>query len=291
MDVVKQAARMQTIARRLHATGRRIGLVPTAGNLHEGHLSLIRRAQEMCHTVIVSIVSPAALLPPSEKGLGGKHWHPEEQAWDLPRDVEVVASTGVDYVFAPSIGEIFPEDASTVVLVRGLSEKLHGGLHPEHATQITTVLAILFHLIRPHVVVFGWKDGFQVALVKRMIRDLRMDVDVSVCPIVREPSGLALSGDNERLSPREREAAAVLYQALERVQVLVAAGERDTVRLIRAMREVIESQPLARIESLSIVDSETLEPMATLGERPALVTVVAQIGRTRLSDNLLVTLA
>lgn len=290
MDVVKQVARMQAIARRLHAAGQRIGLVPTAGHLHEGHLSLVRRAQEMCHVVIISIFSPSA-LPSGEKTSVGKESPPVEQAPDLPRDVEVIASSGVDYVFVPPVGEIFPESASTIVMVKGLSEKFHGGLHPEHVVQTTTFLAILFHLIRPHVVFLGWKDGYQVALVKRMIRDLRFDVEVCVCPIVREPSGLAISADNERLSNREREAAAVLYQALEKVQVLVAAGERDAVRLIRAMREIIEAQPLTRIESLSVVDSETLEPLATIGERPALVTVVAHIGRVRLSDNILVTLA
>ena len=290
MDVVKQVTRMQAIARRLHSTGQRIGLVPTAGNLHEGHLSLIRRAREMCHAIIVSIFSPS-VWPPGEKTSLGKEPHPIEPAPYLSRDVEVIASSGVDYIFAPSAAEIFPEGASTAVVVKGLSERLHGGLHPEHVVQTTTYLAVLFHLIRPHVVFFGWKEGYQVALVKRMIRDLRFDVEVCVCPIVREPSGLAISADNERLSSREREAAVVLYQALEKVQVLVAAGERDAVRLIRAMREVIESQPLARIESLSIVDSETLEPLVSLGERPALVAVVAHIGRIRLSDNILVTLA
>jgi len=152
---------------------------------------------------------------------------------------------------------------------------------------MTTSLTILLNLIRPHFAFFSLKEAQQVALVNRLVRDLHFDVEICLCPIVREADGLAASSENALLSESERQAATVLYHALERAQVLVAAGEHDTASLIKSMRELIEAQPLAKIDYVSIVDSETLEPIAAIGERPALVTLAVFIGKTRLSDNIL----
>jgi pantoate--beta-alanine ligase len=287
MDIIKNAARMQAIARRLRLEGRRIGLVPTTGGLHEGHLSLVRRAREMSNVVVVSILSPLPETIRLERLELVKELRPSERPRYLSSDVERLLACGVDYVFAPPVEEILFEDSCTEVVVKGLSERFYGASHPDHFPLMTTVLTVLLNVTQPQWVFFGLRDAQQVTIIKRLVRDLRIDVEVCVCPIIREADGLAVASDNEALSERDRKAATVLYRALERAQVLVAAGERDTASIVKAMREMIESHPPAKIEFVSIVESETLEPLAMIGERPALVTVAASIGKVRLSDNMI----
>ena len=286
MEVIKSAARMHMIARKCRADGRTIGLVPTAGHIHEGHLSLIRRAHELSEIVVVSI-APAALAVEGEQLEEERKERREQRKRYLSDEIEVLSPLGVHYVFAPEKEELFGEGACTDVVVRGLSERLYGATHPEHFIRLTTYLVILFNVIHPHFVIFGWRDAQQVAIVRRMVRDLHVDVEVVVCPIARETDGLAVAPENDRLTERERQIARVLPQALEKAQVLVAAGERDTAHILKAMREMIEAHPMIRIEYLAIVDSETLEPLALLGERPALVMLAAFVGKVRLSDNVL----
>jgi len=280
--VIKSAARMHMVARKCRAEGRTIALIPTAGRLHEGHLSLIRRAHELAEIIVVAI---APSLLEGEKPEGERRG--ERRARYLSDDVEVLSPLGVHYVFAPSREELFAEGACTEVVVRGLSERLYGATHPEHFVRLTTYLMILLNLIHPHFLVFGWKDAQQVAIVRRMVRDLHVDVELVTCPIVRDADGLAVAPENERLTERERQSARVLPQALEKAQVLVAAGERNTANILKAMREMIEAHPTIRIEYLSIVDGETLEPIPLLEDRPALVVVAAFVGKVRLSDNVL----
>lgn len=280
--MIKSAARMHMVARKCRAEGRTIALIPTAGRLHEGHLSLIRRAHELAEIIVVAI---APSLLEGEKPEGERRG--ERRARYLSDDVEVLSPLGVHYVFAPSREELFAEGACTEVVVRGLSERLYGATHPEHFVRLTTYLMILLNLIHPHFLVFGWKDAQQVAIVRRMVRDLHVDVELVTCPIVRDADGLAVAPENERLTERERQSARVLPQALEKAQVLVAAGERNTANILKAMREMIEAHPTIRIEYLSIVDGETLEPIPLLEDRPALVVVAAFVGKVRLSDNVL----
>jgi len=276
--VIKSATRMQMVARKYRAEGRTIGLIPTAGHLHEGHLSLIRRAHELAEVIVVAIAPP--LLE------GGKP-EGERRVRYLSDDVEVLSPLGIHYVFAPSQEELFAEGACTEVVVRGLSERLYGATHPEHFVRLTTYLVILCNVVHPHFLVFGWKDAQQVAIVRRMVRDLHMDVEIVTCPIVRDADGLAIAPENELLTERERQSARVLSQALEKAQVLAAAGERNTANILKAMREMIEAHPLIRIEYLAIVDGETLEPIPLLEDRPAVVMVAALVGKVRLSDNVL----
>lgn len=285
MEIIKSAARMQAVARKCRAEGRTIGLIPTAGHLHEGHLSLIRRAHELAEVIVVSIAPPSLggeERPGEERKEGG-----EKRVRYLSDDVEVLSPLGVHYVFAPERAELFGEETRTEVVVRGLSERFYGATHPEHYVRLATYLMILFNVVHPHFVIFGWKDAQQVAIVRRMVRDLHVDAEIVVCPIVREADGLAVAPENARLTERERQMARVLPQALEKAQVLVAAGERNTANILRAMREMIEAHSAIRIEYLAIVDSETLEPIALLEERPALVMLAALIGKVRLSDNVL----
>jgi len=282
MEVIKSATRMRLVARKYRAEGRTIGLIPTAGRLHEGHLSLIRRAHELAEVIVVAIAPP---LLEGEKPEGERRG--ERRARYLSDDVEVLSPLGVHYVFAPSREELFAEGACTEVIVRGLSERLYGAMHPEHFVRLTTYLMILFNIVHPHFVIFGWKDAQQVAIVRRMVRDLHVDVEIVTCPIVRDADGLAVAPENERLTERERQWARVLPQALEKAQVLVAAGERNTANILKVMREMIEAHPTIRVEYLSIVDGETLEPIPLLEDRPALVMVAAFIGKVRLSDNVL----
>ncbi len=280
--MIKSAARMHIVARKCRAEGRTIALIPTAGRLHEGHLSLIRRAHELAEVLVVAI---APSLLEGEKPEGERRG--ERRARYLSDDVEVLSPLGIHYVFAPSREELFAEGACTEVVVRGLSERLYGATHPEHFVRLTTYLVILFNIIHPQFVVFGWKDAQLVAIVRRMVRDLHVDVEIVTCPIVRDADGLAVALENERLTERERQSARVLPQALEKAQVLVAAGERNTANILKAMREMIEAHPTIRIEYLSIVDGETLEPIPLLEDRPALVMVAAFVGKVRLSDNVL----
>jgi pantoate--beta-alanine ligase len=270
---------MTLLSRELRSAGKRIGFVPTMGSLHEGHLSLMSRAREMCDTLVISIFVNPAQFGPNEDF--------DRYPRDLARDAELAFARGVDFIFAPSADDMYPRGFATYVTVEGLSDRLEGASRPGHFRGVTTVVTKLFNIVNPHFAFFGRKDAQQVILIRRMVRDLGMDLEIIVCPTVREEDGLALSSRNVYLSTPERKAALVLRRALERCRSLYNAGEIDSSRLIAAMAAVIEAEPLARIDYVAITDIETLEDLPVMtADRPALVSMAVFIGATRLIDNI-----
>lgn len=259
------------------AGGGRLGLVPTMGSLHEGHLSLVRAAQAACDFVAASIfVNPPQFGPNEDL---------EKYPRSFERDCELLRGEGVQLLFAPSVEEMYPKGAVTWVTVEGLSGKLDGRSRPGHFRGVTTVVAKLFHIVEPDMAFFGQKDAAQVAIIQRMARDLNMPVQIAVCPIVREPDGLAMSSRNVYLTPEQRRQALVLHSALMRVQMAADNGERDGERLRAIGAEVIAEEPGARLDYFAIVDPDTIEPLADV-KGGALVAVAAYFGSTRLIDNI-----
>ena len=256
----------------------RIGLVPTMGALHQGHLALVRAARQQADVVVVSI-----FVNPTQFG-------PNEDFAKYPRsferDCEFLEREGVDIVFAPSVGEMYPSENATWVEVQGLSERLCGKSRPGHFRGVATVVAKLFHIIEPDAAFFGQKDAAQVAIIRRMVRDLNLRVTIEVCPIVREADGLALSSRNAYLSPAERRSALVLYRSLMRAKTMFEAGERSSEKLIAAGKQEFAGAPTLRLDYFEIVDPDTLESQAVITHR-ALVAVAAFVGTTRLIDNIL----
>lgn len=268
---------MQAICRTAHQEGKSIGLVTTMGALHAGHLSLVRSARSQNDLVVVSIFVNPMQFGPTEDFAKYPRSFAEDSA-KLERD-------GVDFLFAPTVEEMYPEGATTYVHVEDLSEKLDGKSRPGHFKGVTTVVAKLFHIIPADRAYFGQKDAAQVAVLRKMVRDQNIDIELIVCPIIREKDGLALSSRNAYLSETERKQALVLNRALMRVQTLADTGEADSARIAQAAREVIAEEPGARLDYLEIVDPNTLEPVADV-RKGALVAVAAWIGKTRLIDNL-----
>jgi pantoate--beta-alanine ligase len=249
------------------------------GALHEGHLSLMSRAREMCDTVIASIFVNPAQFGPNEDF--------DKYPRDLARDAEFAFTRGVDFIFAPAAEDMYPQRFATYITVERLSEKLEGASRPGHFRGVTTVVNKLFNIVHPHFAFFGRKDAQQVIIIKRMARELSMDVEIVVGPTVREEDGLALSSRNVYLSTDERKAATVLRRALERCRTLYNGGERDSERLIPSMRSLIEAEPLARVDYIAITDTEGLETVETIpADHPTLVSMAVFIGATRLIDNI-----
>ena len=257
---------------------RRVGFVPTMGALHAGHISLVRAARQQCDSVAVSI-----FVNPTQFG-------PKEDFSKYPRtferDRELLEAEGVSILFAPTVEEMYPPGATTFVTVEGLSEKLCGRSRPGHFRGVSTVVAKLFNIVEPDLAFFGQKDAAQAVVIRRMVRDLHLHVDIVVCPIVREPDGLALSSRNTYLDPQQRKQATVLYRALMRVQFLADRGESDSTRLIAAALEEFEQEPEVRLDYFEIVDRDTLDPVVSTSHG-ALVAVAAFVGTTRLIDNIL----
>ncbi|MFZ3262906.1 MAG: pantoate--beta-alanine ligase [Terriglobales bacterium] len=253
-----------------------LGLVPTMGALHAGHLSLVRAAKAQCDAVAVSI-----FVNPTQFG-------PSEDFAKYPRSFEsdcaALEKEGVDIVFAPAVEEMYPKGETTWVTVQGLSERLDGRSRPGHFRGVTTVVAKLFHVIEPDVAFFGQKDAAQVAIIRRMVRDLNFPVEVVVCPIVREDDGLAMSSRNAYLGAEERLRALVLHRSLQRMEKEFRAGQRMAAHLCEAGRAIIAQEPQVRLDYFEIVDPNTLEPVERIAQ-PALVAVAAHVGSTRLIDN------
>ena len=272
ISTIKQVRRCVANARQ---DGKRIGLVPTMGALHAGHGALIERAVRQCDFVVVSI-----FVNPTQFG-------PNEDLDMYPRTFEQDAAyceqLGAEVIFAPSAQAMYPQRQQTWVDVETLTDGLCGAARPGHFRGVTTVCAKLFNITTPDVAYFGQKDAQQARVIRRMVADLNMPLDICVCPIVREPDGLAMSSRNRYLSPDDRKRAVCLYAALEDCRRAVAEGYRDTGELIKRMRGRIE-QAGGRIDYVSIVDAETLEPAAALG-RTALVALAVFFGSTRLIDN------
>jgi pantoate--beta-alanine ligase len=279
METVHTVEWMKQAARQARADGGVIGLVPTMGALHEGHLSLVRAAAQQCHPVVVSIfVNP-------------KQFSPSEDLQKYPRTLEAdrarLEALAVDYVFAPSAAEMYPADFRTYVSVDGLSEKLEGRSRPGHFRGVSTVVAKLFEIVQPHFAYFGRKDAQQARIIRQMARDLDLDTELMVCPIVREADGLAMSSRNAYLNPEERRAATVLFRALALARAEIAAGERDALRLATVIRQAIAAEPLASLDYAEIVDADTFDPVTRL-RRSCFALVAAFIGATRLIDNLFI---
>lgn len=266
-------------SRAARRAGQSVGLVPTMGALHEGHLSLVRAARESSDIVAVSIfVNPTQFGPNEDLG---------KYPRSFERDCEMLAREGVDFVFAPSVEEMYPRGAETWVTVEGLSEKLDGKSRPGHFRGVTTVVSKLFHIVEPDRAFFGQKDAAQVAVIRRMVRDLNFSVEIVVCPIVREPDGLAMSSRNAYLNPEERKMALALHRSLQQVRKLVESGQRDAATLASAGREELSRESGVRLDYFEIVDPETLEPVPNTSQG-SLVAVAAYVGATRLIDNMIV---
>ncbi|HID10262.1 MAG TPA: pantoate--beta-alanine ligase, partial [Candidatus Latescibacteria bacterium] len=237
MEKIERIRDMQAWSDEVRARGERIGFVPTMGYLHEGHLSLVRLAKERSDRIVVSIfVNPIQFGPQEDYNR-----YPR----DLKRDLRVLRDLGVDAAFVPSVEEMYPEGFCTYVHVEGLTEGLCGAFRPGHFRGVTTVVTKLFLAVRPHVAAFGQKDAQQAFVIKRMVRDLNMDVEIVVGPTVREEDGLAMSSRNMYLSPDERRQATVLYRALMRAKAMVEAGERDPKAVVGAMGKIVEEAPSA----------------------------------------------
>jgi pantoate--beta-alanine ligase len=249
------------------------------GALHEGHLSLVRAAKKRCDAVAVSIfVNPTQFAPTEDLAK-----YPRQFA----RDKDLLKEEGVEILFAPSVEEMYSPGASTWVTVEGIGDKLDGRTRPGHFRGVTTVVAKLFHVIEPDAAFFGQKDAAQVAVVRRMVRDLNFPVEIVVCPTVRETDGLAMSSRNAYLTVDERQRALVLNRSLRKVEEVFGHGERNSANLIVAARGVFAGEPAVRIDYVEIVDPATLDPMANVAGE-ALVAVAAYVGSTRLIDNILI---
>lgn len=267
------------MARQARAENRIIGLVPTMGALHEGHTSLIERAKKECSPLIASIfVNP-------------KQFGPNEDFAKYPRafegDSEKLKQAGVDALFAPEASEIYPKDFSTYVHVEGLSERLEGKTRPGHFRGVATVVMKLLQIVQPHRAYFGRKDAQQARLITQMAHDLNLDTEIVVCPIVREPDGLAFSSRNVYLNPDERKAATVLYRALEATKGELARGVRDGLHLKDVLQRTISKERLAAADYAEIVDAESFEPVLRIS-KACHVLLAVFIGKTRLIDNLYV---
>ncbi len=268
---------MKEQARQARAENRIIGLVPTMGALHRGHLALMERARRECSTVVASIfVNP-------------KQFGPAEDFSKYPRtfdsDREMLEQAGVDFLFAPEASEIYPQGFSSYVQVDGLSEKLEGRSRPGHFRGVATVVMKLLQIVQPNFAYFGRKDAQQSRIIAQMVRDLNLDSEIVVCPIVREPDGLAISSRNAYLNAEERKAATVLHRALDEAKNEMAAGVRDSLQLQTTLRRKLDCERLATVDYAEIVDSESFEPVVRVS-KPSYIVLAVLIGKTRLIDNL-----
>ncbi len=254
----------------------RVGLVPTMGFLHEGHTSLIRRAKEECDHVVVSI-----FVNPTQFG-------PKEDLSKYPRDVErdlkLIEPLGTDLVWMPTAEIMYPQGYQTWVEVEAITKPLEGAMRPGHFKGVTTVVAKLFNGVQPHKAYFGQKDAQQVAVIRQMTRDLNFPIEIVVCPIVREPDGLAMSSRNVYLDPEQRKAATVLFRSLSAAKELYESGERDAEKVRGKMKEVLAIEPLAEVQYVSCADYETLEELDEIKGK-ALLSMAVSVGKTRLIDN------
>jgi pantoate--beta-alanine ligase len=270
---------MKEYARAARGEGRVIGLVPTMGALHEGHTALVKRARKECSQVIASVfVNP-------------KQFGPKEDYTKYPRDLERDAKTlgeaGVDALFAPETADVYPDGFRTYVNVEGISERLEGRSRPGHFRGVATVVLKLFEIVQPHFGYFGRKDAQQVRIIGEMVRDLNLDAEIVVCPVVREADGLALSSRNAYLSAEERKAATVLHRALVVVRNELCSGVRDAMQLQTVMWRIIEAESLATVDYAEIVSADTFEPVVRVA-RPSYAVLAVFVGKTRLIDNLLI---
>jgi len=269
---------MQELADKLRSAGKSIGFVPTMGYLHPGHLSLVRIAKQQTDFVVVSIFVNPLQFGPAEDF--------DRYPRDFKRDEQLLEKEGANAIFYPELTEMYPSGFSTSVAVEKLTEQLCGKSRPGHFTGVTTVVAKLFNIVKPDKAIFGQKDAQQAFVIKRMVRDLNFDIEIVIAPTMREPDGLAMSSRNSYLSPEERKESAVLYQALQLAENLIRQGEKEAGTIIKEMEILIRSKPSARIDYVSIVDTENLQPVKKI-EGEVLIALAVRFGKTRLIDNIL----
>ena len=278
MKICNTIEEMRAACRAVRRAGKRLGFVPTMGALHEGHLSLVRAAKAKCDVVAASIfVNPTQFGPTEDLA---------KYPRTFERDCQLLENEGVQLLFAPAVEEMYPPGAVTWVTVEGLSDKLDGRSRPGHFRGVSTVVAKLFHVVEPDVAFFGQKDAAQVAVIRRMVRDLRFAVEIVACPIVREPDGLAMSSRNAYLNEQQRKPALVLHRALKRVKKLSETGEHSVEKLLAAGRDEIAMEAAARLDYFEIVDPDSLNAVRE-AKSGTLVAVAAFVGTTRLIDNIL----
>jgi len=278
MEIINRRQRMSSVARKIRREqDRTIGLVPTMGALHEGHLSLVREARRMCDIVVVSVFVNPTQFGPSEDF--------DKYPRDLTKDTALLTDYNVDYIFAPPVEEIYAKGFASYVTVEGLSEQLEGASRPGHFRGVATVVTILLNTVRPDFAFFGQKDAQQALIIRRLVKDLAFDTEIVILPTVREDSGLAISSRNLYLTNEEQTAAGVIHEALKRAKLAYKEGERSAGRLGVLVRSTIELEPRARVDYVSVVDADTLEHLDRLDERPILIAIAVYVGKTRLIDN------
>jgi pantoate--beta-alanine ligase len=270
---------MKQVSRQARAEGRSIGFVPTMGALHEGHLSLVRAAVAESRPVVASI-----FVNPTQFGAGEDF---QKYPRALDRDSKILEDAGVEYLFAPDASEIYPPGFRTWVNVEGLADRLEGKARPGHFRGVATVVLKLLEIVEPQKAFFGRKDAQQARIIRQMARDLRLDSEIVMCPIVREEDGLAMSSRNAYLNPEERRAATILFRALDAARASIARGECDAMRLAAALRETIRREPLADLDYAELVDADTLEQLTRV-RGICLALLAVRIGAVRLIDNLLI---
>jgi pantoate--beta-alanine ligase len=279
MEIIRTVDWMKQVSRAARANEHVVGFVPTMGAIHQGHLSLVRQAQQQCSPAVVSIfVNPTQFAPSEDLA---KYPRPFEA------DRAALEAVGVDYLFAPSAAEMYPKGFSTSVKVEGLSDRLEGKSRPDHFRGVATVVLKLFAIVQPSIAYFGRKDAQQLAVIRRMVRDLDLDAQITASSIVRESDGLALSSRNIYLNGEDRRAALVLYRSLIALRSEIDHGERDIARLLAALRKTIAAEPRAALDYAEIVDRETFEPVLNLRGNCYAV-LAAKVGNTRLIDNALI---
>lgn len=280
MRMFEQVGSLRTYLRGIREEGKTVGFVPTLGALHEGHLTLFRRAKNDCDIAVASIfVNPTQF---------NEHTDFEAYPRDLMKDQRMASQEGMDALFVPSVEEMYPSGFQTSVHVSQLSATLEGAHRPGHFEGVATVVAKLLNIVQPDHAYFGQKDYQQFLIIERMARDLNLPTEIVIAPTMREADGLAMSSRNAHLSPEERKAATVLYRALQRAETLVKENARSPERTLREMEALIAEEPLARSEYVALVHPDTLEPMRDLAEGVTLAALAVRIGRTRLIDNALI---
>ena len=281
MRIIRTVSEMQAVADSLRIKKKTIGFVPTMGFLHEGHLSLIRKAKTLCDVAVVSIFVNPAQFGPNEDF--------DSYPRDLARDEKLCAAENVQILFYPIREEMYPSPYFTYVHVEKLDQTMCGTSRPGHFRGVTTIVTKLFNAVKPHVAVFGQKDYQQAVIIRQMVKDLNMDVKIVVAPIVREPDGLAMSSRNSYLSPQQRKDALVLYKSLQQAEKMIKSGERSADKIQREMKALIKTAAGAEIDYIAIADGDNLNPLREVRDK-TLIALAVKFGKTRLIDNTIIRL-
>jgi pantoate--beta-alanine ligase len=279
MEIAKTIESVRNLVKAAHSQGKKIGLVPTMGALHIGHISLIEAAVKKCDFVVVSI-----FVNPTQFGPGEDF---EKYPRPLDADLEICKKAGIDVVFAPAQEQMYGAENLTWINVEKLTEQLCGQSRPVHFRGVTTVCAKLFNIVEPDIAFFGQKDGQQAIVIKRMVADLNMPLEIAICPTIREPDGLAVSSRNKYLTKQQKKDATLIYKSLQKCRQMIDAGVTDSETIIAEMHKILSRAPSIKIEYISIVDAETLQTTDLIA-RQVLAAVAVRIGSARLIDNILV---